>query len=87
MNESLVFKNSLYLPTHCYQDKKNRTSSDEFVFENDEETCEKIEIPATITSVSDLSNRGNPLCVELTTLSYIPRCKIVKYLGNFNDYL
>ena len=61
LNESLVCRNgmSLYLPTHCYQDKKSRLSSDgELVFENDEEACEKIEIPSTISSVLELSNRG-----------------------------
>lgn len=59
LNESLVRENGLYLPTTIYQDKKSQISNDgELVFDNDEEACEKIEIPATILSVSELSNRG-----------------------------
>lgn len=61
LNESLVCTNglSLYLPTHCYQDKKSRISNDHHdVFDNDEETGDKIEIPVTISTVSELSNRG-----------------------------
>lgn len=67
LNESLVCRNgvSLYLPTHCYQDKKPRLSGDgELVFDNDEEACEKIEIPSTISSVLELSNRGKSLIRE-----------------------
>lgn len=80
LNDSLMCKEGFYLPTHCYQDKKSHISNDgELVFEN-EETGDKI--PSIISSVSELSFRVNPLSVELTTLSYIPKCKIVKYMGN-----
>ena len=61
LNDSLVCRNglSLYLPTHCYQEKKSRFSNDgELVFDTDEEACEKIEIPSAVSSVSALSNRG-----------------------------
>ena len=85
LNESLACKNGLglYLPTHCYQEKKAKIPHDsEHVFENDDEACDKIEIPASISSVFELSNRGNPACVELTTLNHLgPKCKILKYIG------
>lgn len=62
LNDSLVCRNglSLYLPTYVYQGKKSRFSNadGELVFDNDEEACEKIEIPSTISSVFELSNRG-----------------------------
>lgn len=74
-NQSLMCKKglNLYLPTHCYQDKKTKFSNDnEFVFESEEENCEKLDLPSTITSVFKLQNRGSPASVELTTLSYLP---------------
>ena len=61
LNDSLVCGNglSLYLPTHCYQDKRWRPSCDgDLVFDNDEEACDKVEIPSVISSVGALSNRG-----------------------------
>jgi hypothetical protein len=76
---------SLYLPTHCYQDRR-RKLFDIQEFDGqliaEEEPVPRLELPANITSVHDLPNRGNPACVELTTLSYLPGCSIIKYMGN-----
>lgn len=76
---------SLYLPTHCYQDRRRKLFDapeldGQLIVE--EEPIPRLELPANITSVHDLPNRGNPACVELTTLSYLPGCSIVKYMGN-----
>lgn len=76
---------SLYLPTHCYQDRR-RKLFDVQEFDGqlivEEEPLPRLELPASISSVHDLPNRGNPACVELTTLSYLPGCSIIKYMGN-----
>ena len=64
LSDQLVCRSSckLYLPTHCYQEKRRKltnTDDNEYLFHtHEEELCAKLELPATISSVHDLPNRG-----------------------------